>query len=114
MNIKITYFILGLSILGIIVFWIYNSKAPNNTNIEEMLQKIEYKLDSIQNKKDSIKSVIDSTHIKIITNEKHYLEKIHTINTQSSSADSSFIIDYIKQCSIKATMPDTIRTREII
>lgn len=60
------------------------------------INQLELKLDSLKTKKDSIRTVIDSTHVKIITNEKHYQERINTIINQSSSADSGFIADYIR------------------
>ena len=77
---------------------------------ELLLKKItelELKIDSLNNKKDSIRTVIDSTHIKIVTNEKHYQVRINIILTQSSSADSSFISDYIRQYSIKNSLSNS-------
>jgi len=67
---------------------------------ELLLKKItelELKIDSLNNKKDSIRSVIDSTHVKIVENEKHYQERIHVIIHQSSSDDSSYVSNYIRQ-----------------
>ena len=91
--------ILILFIFGIII-WIYISLANFNPIDKDdiLLKKIselELKIDSLKNQKDSIKTVIDSTHIKIITNEKHYQERINTIITQPLSVDSQFISDYI-------------------
>lgn len=65
--------------------------------ILEKIESLDKKLDSINNKKDSVRIAIDSTHIKIITNEKHYQERVNTIMLQSSSADSDFITNYIRQ-----------------
>ena len=65
---------------------------------ELLLKKItelELKIDSLNNKKDSIRSVIDSTHVKIVENEKHYQERVNTIITQPLSLDSQYISDYI-------------------
>ena len=60
------------------------------------INELELKIDSLNNKKDSIRTIIDSTHVKIVTNEKHYQERINTILVQSASADSSYITDYIR------------------
>ena len=94
----ILFTILGLSLF----IWLYISIAdfnpPNKEDeILKRINKLELKIASIKLKKDSIRTVIDSTHIKIITNEKHYKEKVNTIMLQPFSADSSFIIDYIRQ-----------------
>lgn len=72
--------------------------SPKSSDIELLnkISELESKIDEINNQKDSIRIVIDSTHVKIIENEKHYQERINTIITQSSSADSSFITDYIR------------------
>jgi hypothetical protein len=86
-------------IIGILIcfciylLWVNKTKE---ITIDE-ISKLELKLDSISEQKDSVRSVIDSTHIKIITNEKHYQEKFNVIINQSASYDSSFITDYIKQ-----------------
>ena len=86
-------------IFGIII-WIY-AKYSNFNPVDKddlLLQKIselELKIDSLKNQKDSIRTAIDSTHIKIITNEKHYQERINTIITQPLSVDSQYISDYI-------------------
>ena len=61
----------------------------------ERISRLELKIDSLNNKKDSIRAVIDSTHVKIITNEKHYQERVNTIITQPLSVDSQFISNYI-------------------
>ena len=86
-------------IFGIII-WMYVKHANFNPVDKDdlLLQKIselELKIDSLKNQKDSIRTVIDSTHIKIITNEKHYQERINTIITQPLSVDSQYISDYI-------------------
>ena len=88
-------------LVAIILFIVFYIKIANFTPIDKddlLLKKItelELKVDSLNNKKDSIRSVVDSTHIKIITNEKHYQERINTIITQPLSVDSQFISDYI-------------------
>ena len=90
-----------VTIIGAVLFiWAYISLADFTPENKEdlLLQKIselELKIDSLKNQKDSIKTIIDSTHIKIITNERHYQERINTIITQPLSADSQYISDYI-------------------
>ena len=89
-------------ILGLIFFiGLYIKFAdfspPVDTNkiLIERIDKLEKKLDLINSRKDSIRTVIDSTHVKIVTNEKHYQERINTIITQPLSADSLYISNYI-------------------
>jgi len=88
-------------IIGLILFvWLYISIAdftPEDKDdiLLKKINEIELKIDSIKNSKDSIRTVIDSTHVKIITNEKHYQERINTIITQPLSVDSQYISDYI-------------------
>ena len=100
MNKDKLYTIIGTIIFIIIVAWFYIKIADLNKVSEDDLlneiSKLELKIDSLNNQKDSIRTIIDSTHIKIITNEKHYQERINTILVQSASADSSFITDYIR------------------
>ena len=93
--------ILIIVIIGLILLiWLYISIAnfTPETKDDILLKKIneiELKIDSIKNSKDSIRVAIDSTHIKIITNEKHYQERVNTIITQPLSVDSQYISDYI-------------------
>ena len=89
--------ILILFILFIIFYYNIADFTPKEDILLEKITKLESKIDSINNKKDSIRTVIDSTHIKIITNEKHYQERINTIIIQSSSSDSSYVSNYIRQ-----------------
>lgn len=100
--------IIVFSIITIIIvafFYIkFSDFSPKEDLLLEKISKLEHKVDSLNNIKDSIRTVVDSTHVKIITNEKHYQERINTIITQSSSADSSFITDYIRQYSEQDTM----------
>lgn len=88
----------------------------NPINYDELLLKriteLELKIDSINDKKDSIRMVIDSTHVKIITNEKHYQERISIIINQSASADSSYITDYIRQYRLQDSLLNIERARE--
>ena len=99
----------AIAIVVILLIGIYIRFAdfsPKNPN-EELLRRInqlERKIDSINNKKDSLRIVIDSTHVKIITNEKHYQERINTILVQSASSDSGFIANYIRLYSKQDTL----------
>ena len=95
------WFLFG-TILGVVLVAFLYYKLANFHPVDkddELLRRInelELKIDSLNSRKDSIRSVIDSTHVKIITNEKHYQERINTILVQSASADSSYITDYIR------------------
>ena len=80
--------------LGIQQYAIWNAPEKEDPLIEKII-KLESKLDSIKNQKDSIRTVIDSTHVKIITNEKHYQERINTIIAQPDSFSELFTRQYI-------------------
>jgi len=86
-------------IIGVILFiWLYISLAdftPKNEQLLDKITELENKIDSLNNKKDSIRTIIDSTHVKIITNEKHFQERINTIIVQSDSDNLIFFKDYI-------------------
>ena len=91
--------LLGLLTTALLV-WFYISIVDfdNPSKEDKLLKKItelELKVDSLNNKKDSIKTVVDSTHVKIITNEKHYQERINTIITQPDSFSELFTRQYI-------------------
>jgi hypothetical protein len=91
--------LLGLLTTALLV-WFYISIVDfdNPSKEDKLLKKItelELKVDSLNNKKDSIRTVIDSTHVKIITNEKHYQERVNTIITQPDSFSESFTRQYI-------------------
>ena len=89
-----------LVIILFIGFYIWLGDFTPDNKEDKLLKKIEQlelKIDSLNNRKDSIKNVIDSTHIKIITNEKHFQERVTTIINQSYSVDSNFVTDYIRQ-----------------
>ena len=83
-------------LLGLQQYLIWSS-PPKEDILLQKITELECKIDSLNMQKDSIKRVVDSTHVKIVTNEKHYQERINTIMLQSSSADSSFLSDYIRQ-----------------
>ena len=81
-------------ILGLIFFiGPYIKLADFNPPVDT--NKVEKKLDLINSKKDSIRTVIDSTHVKIITNEKHFKENVNTIISQPDSFSDSFTRQYI-------------------
>ena len=84
----------------VLIIGLYISIADfHSVDKDELLLKkiteLELKIDSLNNKKDSIRTVIDSTHIKIVTNEKHYQERVNTIITQPDSFSESFTRQYI-------------------
>jgi len=90
-------------IFVVLFIWFYISIADFTSPAEKdelLLKKItelELKIDSLNNRKDSIRTVIDSTHVKIVTNEKHYQERINTIITQPDSFSESFTRQYIRE-----------------
>ena len=93
--IGIILFIL-IVLLGVQQYSIWtNSRVDKDSIFLEKINKLELKLDSLNLKKDSIRTVIDSTHIKIITNEKHYQERVNTIITQPDSYSDSLTRQYI-------------------
>ena len=99
-----TVLLIIITILLLFVIYFYIITADFSPKDDKLLQKInglELKIDSINSKKDSIRTVIDSTHVKIVTNEKHYQERINTILVQSASSDSGFISNYIRYYSSK-------------
>lgn len=95
-----------MGIVGVVMLilfvWFYISIADFRTPAQkedQLLKKItelELKIDSLNNRKDSIRTVIDSTHVKIVTNEKHYQERINTIITQPDSFSESFTRQYLR------------------
>ena len=97
-----TWQIILIGLISIVLLiWFYISIADfNNPSKEDKLLKkiteLELKVDSLNNKKDSIRTVVDSTHVKIITNEKHYQERINTIITQPDSFSESFTRQYLR------------------
>jgi hypothetical protein len=92
--------IILIGVVSALLIWFYITIADFNspTKEDKLLKKItelELKVDSFNNRKDSIRTVIDSTHVKIITNEKHYQERINTIITQPDSFSELFTRQYI-------------------
>ena len=93
--------VIGVIVMILIVVLyisIADFKAPLDKE-DKLLKKItelELKIDSLNNRKDSIRATIDSTHIKIITNEKHYQERVNTIITQPDSFSESFTRQYLR------------------
>ena len=93
----IVVIIFVLLMIGFQQYLIWN-KPDKDDEFKETIKRLELKIDSLNNKKDSIRTVIDSTHVKIIENEKHYQERVNTIIAQPSSYSDSltrqYIIDY--------------------
>lgn len=88
-----------LVILENFFIWFYiKDKLDERDNVFiEKIDKIESRIGSLQPKKDSIRTVIDSTHVKIVTNEQHYQEVVNTIISQPTTADYDFVRGYIRQ-----------------
>ena len=104
-TIIIIIIIVFLILIGIQQYFIITDlQVDKNDILLEKIEMLESKIDSINNKKDSIRIAIDSTHVKIITNEKHYQERVNTILIQPASADSSFVSDYIRQYADKNSL----------
>ena len=87
--------LLIIVLLGIQQYTIWNTPEKEDPLIEKII-KLESKLDSIKNQKDSIRTIIDSTHVKIITNEKHYQERVNTIISEPDSFSESFTRQYLR------------------
>ena len=98
-NDKKIIIIIVIVVLLLIGFYIKNANfsvpESNNDKFYKKITELELKIDSLNYQKDSIRTVIDSTHIKIITNEKHYQERVNTIITQPDSFSESFTRQYI-------------------
>lgn len=94
-NIIVILVLFFVALLGVQQYVIWNNPPSKEDVLIEKITQIEFKIDSLNNKKDSLRSVVDSTHVKIITNEKHYQERINTIINQPLSADSEYISNYI-------------------
>ena len=91
--------VMSVFIVGLLAWQQYIIRTSKPTKEDILIEKItelESKIDSLSNKKDSIKSVIDSTHVKIVTNEKHFKEKINTIITQPDTCSESFTRQYLR------------------
>lgn len=91
----IVIIIFVLLMMGFQQYLIWNSPPKTEDVLLKKISELELKIDSINNKKDSVRKVIDSTHIKIITNEKHFKEKITTIIAQPDSYSESFTRQYL-------------------
>jgi len=96
---KKTIIIIIIIALLLIGFYIkvadFSPKETDNDKFYKKITELELKIDSLNYQKDSIRTVIDSTHIKIVTNEKHYQERVNTIITQPDSFSESFTRQYI-------------------
>lgn len=93
----------GLIFLACVVFiafevWFFSkSKEQGVEDVFEYVVKLEQQIENLSSTRDSIRTVVDSVHVKIITNEKHYQEFLPVIITQSSNADSVFLSNYARQ-----------------
>ena len=100
MNNKSWIIILIVSLLVLVIIYVkladFNPKTDDDKLIKK-IEKLENKLDSINCLKDSIRTVVDSTHVKIVENEKRYQEKINTIITKPDSFSDSFTRQYIRE-----------------
>ena len=98
-NNKKTIIIIIIIVLLLIGFYIkvadFSTPKIDDDKFYKKITELELKIDSLNNQKDSIRTVIDSTHIKIVTNEKHYQERVNTIITQPDSFSESFTRQYI-------------------
>ena len=98
MNKNVIIILVTCLILIIGVYIWFADFTPDNKE-DALLKKIselELKIDSLNNRKDSIRTSIDSTHIKIITNEKHYQERVTNIISQPDSFSESFTRQYLR------------------
>lgn len=115
---KIIIILVTISIILLVWFYFthadFSPKKDNNELLLDKINKLELKLDSITDKKDSIRIVIDSTHVKIITNEKHYQEVVNTILSQPSVSDYEYIRQYIRFHRSQRDSVDLCRESEII
>lgn len=107
---KTKFIIGGLIILWLILYFSYADFSPPKDYSKE-ISKIEQKLDSLKTEKDSIKTVIDSTHVKIITNETRFKEVVNTIISQPTDSDYVYIKNYIRQYRSKNDSSNICRTQ---
>ena len=91
---SIIIIILLILVIGFQQYRLSNIKT--DTGLINKIESLENKINNLSNQRDSIRVVIDSTHVKIVTNEKHYQEMVNTIIIQPTHSDSSFISDYIR------------------
>lgn len=92
--------LLFLGMIGLYIGLADFSPKSSDTELLNKISELELKIDEINNQKDSIRIVIDSTHVKIIENEKHYQERINTIIIASDSDNLKFFKNYIKEYEI--------------
>ena len=96
MNKKYWWIIIVVIIVLFVIFFIANSPPKNEDDkLLKRINELELKIDSLNRSKDSIRTVIDSTHVKIITNEKHYKEVVNTILSQPDSITDLWTKQYI-------------------
>ena len=90
----------GVTFAILLFMYFYISFAdfsPPDNKVLNKINELELKIDSINNIKDSIIKTIDSTHIKIVTNEKYYEKRVDIIITQPTDSDYEFVSKYARQ-----------------
>lgn len=90
---SIIIIILLILVIGFQQYRLSNIKT--DTGLLNKIENLENKIDNLSNQRDSIRVVIDSTHVKIVTNEKHYQEMVNTIIIQPDSVSESFTRQYL-------------------
>jgi hypothetical protein len=81
-----------------IVFYITIADfSPKDDVLLNKITELELKIDSLKSQKDSIRISIDSTHVKIITNEKHYKEIVNSVLSKPDSVVDLWSKQYIDE-----------------
>lgn len=91
------YTIIILLIVIICIWFIEGDFSNKDSPLIKKIEELESKIDSLNNKKDSIILHIDSTHIKIVDNEKSFKEKVNTIIIQPDTFSESFTRQYLRE-----------------
>lgn len=87
------FFLVG--VISTINIMFFNKEKQEDVVLIE-IRRIENKLDSLVLKKDSLRTIIDSTHVKIIENEKIHKERIDVIINNPDSINDSWAKQYIE------------------
>lgn len=88
------FIIVLLVIIGIQQYRL--AEVKTSSRLLEKIEQLEGKIENLTKQKDSIRVVIDSTHVKIIDNEKHFQERVNTIIIRPDSISESFTRQYIR------------------
>ena len=91
---SIIIIILLILVIGFQQYRLSNIKT--DTGLINKIESLEDKINNLSNQRDSIRVVIDSTHVKIVTNEKHYQEMVNTITLASDTDNLILFRKYIK------------------